>query len=190
MVAIAPIDCQWDKKHHWTSCRLFRWCSYRDSVSILDIWSRCFWLARFYFLTLSSLIFISCSLCCFLLSYSVQNHMVLFVGIFWFLALFFLLSSNISSFTVRECFPLIQSTQWTLCLQFEFHRGASSPRVYCEARIEIQTWSSFGCYNFNSIFDLLLCTFSFFFAKSIVSSPTLWWQIVWNSKIEIACHNR
>ena len=38
-------------------------------------------------------------------------------------------------------FPLIRLTQWTLRLQFVFHRGAPSPWVYCEARIEIQTWS-------------------------------------------------
>ena len=79
-----------------------------------------------------------------------------------FLLSLFLLSSNISSFTVLKCFSLIQSTQWTLCLQFEFHRGASSPRVYCEARIEIQTWSPFSCYNFNSTFDLSFWTFSLF----------------------------
>ena len=89
MVTIAPIDCQWDQKHYRTSCQLFRWCSYRDFVSILDIWSRCIWLARFYFLTLSSLIFVSSSLCCFLLFFSVQNYRVLFVSVFFFLALFF-----------------------------------------------------------------------------------------------------
>ena len=58
-------------------------------------------------------------------------------------------------------FPLIRLTQWTLCLQFIFHRGAPSPWVYCEARVEIQTWSPFGYHQFFLVHKSNLIWYSF-----------------------------
>ena len=96
--------------------RLLDFCS-----KLLDFYSKLLDFCFFFTLLLLTILFSA------ELEGFVREHFLLF------LLSLVLLSSNISSFT------MIQSTQWTLCLQFEFHRGASSPWVYCEARIQIHT---------------------------------------------------